>query len=162
VLVSVRVSPSYSRREVLPLVVVSSTRRSTLNGFAGDLSSTVRSLVDTRVRPAGVVVVARATYGAAIPQRGSPASVVVLTVPSGWIVFVVPSGRYSITDLAPDGSVVEVRVPPPGSCSASKRVTLFMSDVRVMRCPFAVRSRVSVTTEPLLSSSVLSRPVAAS
>ena len=133
VLVSVRVAPSYSRRDVLPLIVVSSTSDSTLNGLAGCLSSTVRSLVITFVRPAGVVTVRRAGYGARMPQRGSPASVVVLTVPSGCVVRVMPSAPYSITAFAPHGSVVVEREPPPGSCSASNSVTLFMSDVRLMR-----------------------------
>ena len=55
------------------------------------------------------------------------------TVPSGCVTRVTPSAPYSMTDLAPDGSVVVERVPPPGSCSASNSVTLLMSDVRLMR-----------------------------
>ena len=122
-----------------PSIVVVSTSSSIANRSPGlsKSSVTARRRVMTFLRPLGVVRVISVAIGAAIPQRGSPPIVVVVTVPSGSVTRVTPSWPYTVTDFAPDGSVVVERMSPVGRRSASKVVTLPRSEVRVTRKPSA-------------------------
>ena len=79
---------------------------------------------DDLAPPARVVLVTSVAIGARMPQRGSPASFVVVTVPSGSVIVVTPSCAVDGHVSAPDGSMIRLRTPPPGRYSARKRVSL--------------------------------------
>lgn len=120
------------RVEVCPLTVNVSVSVATANGSpaCAASSATVRACATTLRRPAGVVRVTSAAIGARMPQRGSPASRVVVTVPSASVMVVTPSSPWTVTLSAPDGSMTRLRTPPPGRYSARKRVSLPRSEVR--------------------------------
>ena len=90
---------------VLPLTFVCQVSVWSVNGFAGSARVMARVLELVRVTPAGVRMVDAATIGACMPNRGSGPVVMLVTVPSCWVVLTDPSLARTVVVLSPAGSV---------------------------------------------------------
>jgi hypothetical protein len=89
----------------------------TLSGSLDVVSSTSRFPISLRSRPPGVRTTSDASIGASTPHLGSPASVNVVTVPSGSVPVMRPSSPAASVVTAPLGVWTVRLYPPVGSCS---------------------------------------------